>query len=177
MTVGVTVGVTGRRPARTAAGARALAEVNPYADALRRWTARRPRDPQVATGLVSVAFPYAVTLGQAGSRPSDWEDVLAELDAELSWYVVADGSGGCETAKRIKGLAGIIPDYSAGSKRHDRFTSRRSSGSSRSYGSQRHSYWSSGNSSSGWSSGGGFSADSGGGSVGGGDGRGGGGSW
>ncbi len=66
----VAVRTVGRRPALTAGGARALAGVNAYAEAL------RPGDP--------AAFPYAIAFGETAG----WTDAL--LDADLPWYVAAE---------------------------------------------------------------------------------------
>lgn len=181
----VAVGVLGRRPARTAAGAKAVAEVNAYADVLRGWTSR-PRDPEADVVLVSMVFPYAVAFGQANGFASDWGKVFEGLVGELAWYVAADGASDKEAARRIKSLADIIEDPQpptpapTRSTRTSGRTSRpRRSGSYRSY-STYDTYdstsWTSSSSSGDWSSGG-NSGDSGGGSVGGGDGGGGGGSW
>ena len=178
----VAVGVLGRWPARTAAGATAMAEVNAYADVLRDWS-RRPCDPEADVAMVSTVFPYAVAFGQANGFASDWGKVFERLADELPWYVPADGSGGTEAARRIKALADIIEDpqppgpAAARPAGRSGLTSRPRRSGSYDYYSTYTTYdsgsWASSSSSGGWSSGG----DSGGGSVGGGDGGGGGGSW
>jgi uncharacterized membrane protein YgcG len=89
-----------RRPARTAAGARALAEVSAYAEALRTWSERSQAD----AGVVSRVFPYAVAFGKTGG----WGDVFEEFAGDLPWYVAAEGADDHETAKRIKRLAGMV---------------------------------------------------------------------
>ncbi len=145
----VAVRIIGRRPARTAAGARALAEVNTCAEALRR----RPRTGDPAL------FPYAIVFGETAG----WEDVFEELGT-LPWYAAAEGADPRETAKRIRRLDGIVEPRSWENARRGRF-----SFSSRPFDAGTASasnLWS--------SSGGGFSS---GGGVGGGDGGGGGGSW
>lgn len=173
----VAVGILSRWPARTAAGARATAEANAYADELNTW-ARRPNDPEVDAALISLVFPYAVAFGQANGFTSDWRKVFDQLDGELPWYVPAKGSDG-KAARRIETLANIVDEP----RPRLRPPGPRSSGPSRRSSSYRTSTtyttssWTSSSSSGGWSSGGGFSGDSGGGSIGGGDGGGGGSSW
>jgi uncharacterized protein (TIGR04222 family) len=156
----------GRRPARTAAGARAQAEVNAYAEALRAWS----EPAEAGAGLVSRVFPYAVAFG----RTRGWGDVFEGVAGDLPWYVPAEGSAERETANRIKRLAGMVtpqPWEAPGARRRGRFGFLSSSG--------RYDpvYLAGSGGAYTYGSVGGFSGDAGGGSVGGGDGGGGGGGW
>ncbi|WP_329251151.1 DUF2207 domain-containing protein [Actinoallomurus sp. NBC_01490] len=176
----VVVGVIGRRPARTAAGVRATAEVNDYADTLSAW-AKEPGDLEVDAALVSFIFPYAVAFGQADGAMSDWGKIFDLLEDELPWYVPAEDASD-QAPRRISALADVVneppPPLPSPVRRGNGASPRRS-------GSYRTTYttssWTSSSSSGGWSSGGGFSGggggSGGGGDVGGGDGGGGGGSW
>ncbi|GAB3977290.1 hypothetical protein GCM10029978_066600 [Actinoallomurus acanthiterrae] len=148
----------GRRSVRTAAGARARAEVNAYAEALRTW-----REPSYA-GLASRVFPYSV----AFQNTRGWGEVFEEFAGDLSWYVPVEGSDERETANRIKRLAGMVaprPREASGARRFGFIGS--SSSSETAYVAAAL-----GTSGGGWSSG-----DSGGGWSSGGDGGGGGGGW
>ena len=152
----------GRRPARTAEGARAQAEVNAYAAALGTW-----RGQEADAALVSRLFPYAVAFG----RTRGWGDVLEKVAGDLPWYVRVEGSSGLETADRIKRSARMVaprPWEVPGARRRGRFGFVASSGryDSVHVGAAANYYTA-----------GGFSGDAGGGAVGGGDGGGGGGGW
>ncbi|WP_345473842.1 hypothetical protein [Actinoallomurus oryzae] len=170
----VAVGVIGRRPARTAAGVRATAEVNDYADTLSAW-AKEPGDLEIDAALVSLAFPYAVAFGQVDGAMSDWGKIFDLLEDELPWYVPAEGAGD-QAPRRISALADVVneppPPRPSPVRRGSGASPRRSSSYRTTYTTPS---WTSSSSSGGWSSGGGFSG--GGGDVGGGDGGGGGGSW
>lgn len=86
-------------------GARMLAVVDAYAEALGTWPGERSAFP--GTAVVGAAFPYAIAFGQPAGWQSGWGDILAEATPQLSWYVIEDGTDRDQAASRMRRLGDI----------------------------------------------------------------------